>query len=102
MITKEEVLCALDIIERFQYQEKQKIKQLEAESDKRSISILGLDTRSLNCLKSGDITTIGDLLAFDRSELRKFRNIGRKTISNINQKLKDFGIETQDFLRNPY
>src|SRR5574344_1189588 len=95
--TKEEVLKALDIIEKYKEQERQKIKELEVEADKRSILILGLNTRELNSLKAYDIETIGELLDLDRFELRKFRNIGKKGIDNINKKLKDFGIETPDF-----
>jgi DNA-directed RNA polymerase subunit alpha len=95
--TKEEVLKAFDIIEKYKEQELQKIKEIEVEADKRSILILGLNTRELNSLKAYDIETIGELLDLDRFELRKFRNIGKKGIDNINKKLKDFGIETPDF-----
>ena len=59
--------------------------------------ILKLNTRSLNCLRAANIETIGELLSIDRFELRKFRNIGKKGIDDINRKLKDFGIETPDF-----
>lgn len=97
MITKEEVLNAFDIIEKYQEQERQKIKELEVESDKRSILILGLNTRERNGLMAANIKTIGELLSIDRFELRKFRNVGKKTIDGINRKLKDFGIETPDF-----
>ena len=96
-VTKEEVLNALDIIEKYQEQEKQKIKELEVESDKRSILILGLKTRELNGLRAENIKTIGELLSIDIFELRKFRNIGKKGIDDINRKLKDSGIETPDF-----
>lgn len=95
MITKEEVLQAFDIIEKYQEQEKQKIKALE---DQRSILILGLKTRELNCLKAVGIETIGQLLSIDRFYLRKIRNLGMIGIKEINKKLKDLGIETTDFL----
>jgi DNA-directed RNA polymerase subunit alpha len=98
MITKEQVLKAFDIIEKYQEQERQKINELEVEADKRSILILNLNTRELNGLRAEDIKTIGELLAVDRVDLRKYRNIGKKGINNINKKLKDFGIETPDFL----
>lgn len=98
MITKEEVLKALDIIEKYQEQERQKIKELEVDSDKRSISILGLSTREINYLRAAEIKTIGELLSVDRSDLRKCRSIGKKSIININKKLKDFGIDTPEFL----
>ena len=97
MITKKQVLEDFDIIEKYQEQERQNIKNLEVETDKRSILILGLNTRELNSLKNWGIETIGELLALDRFELRLFRNIGKKGINNINKKLKDFGIKTPDF-----
>lgn len=97
MITKEEVLKAFDIIEKYQEQERQKIKELEVESDKRSIYTLGLNTRELNCLRAANIQTIGELLSVDRLELRKYRNLGKKGIIDINKKLKDFGIDTPEF-----
>ena len=97
MITKKEVLNALDIIEKYQEKEKKKIKEIEVESDKRSILILGLKTRELNGLMAKNIKTIGELLSIDKFELRKFRNIGKKGIDDINRKLKDFGIEAPDF-----
>lgn len=97
MITKEQVLEAFDIIEKYQEQERQKIKELEVEADKRSLLILGLNTRELNCLKAAGIETIGELLSFDRFDLRKLRNMGKKGIDDVNKKLKDFGIETPNF-----
>lgn len=97
MITKDEVLKAFEVIEKYKEQERQKIKELEVESDKRSILLLGLKTREINCLKASEIETIGELLAVDRFELRKYRNLGKKGIIDINKKLKDFGIDTDEF-----
>ena len=97
MITKDEVLKALDIIDKYKEQQKQIIKDLEVKEDTRSVLILGLKTREINCLKSAEIQTIGELLAIDRFELRRYRNIGKKGIIDINKKLKDFGIDTPEF-----
>ena len=97
MITKDEVLKALEIIEKYQEQQKQIIKDLEVKEDSRSILILGLNTREINCLKAAEVETIGELLAIDRFKLRRFRNLGKKGIVDINKKLKDFGIDTPEF-----
>ena len=97
MITKDEVLKAFDIIEKYKEQQKQIIKDLEVKEDPRSILILGLNTREINWLKAAEVETIGELLSIDRFELRRYRNIGKKGIIDINKKLKDFGIETPDF-----
>ena len=97
MITKEEVLKAFDLIDKYKEQEKQIIQNLEVKKDPRSFLILGLKTRQINCLKAVEIETIGELLAVDRFELRRYRNIGKKGIVDINKKLKDFGINTPEF-----
>ena len=94
MITKEDVLKAIDIIEEYQQQERRKIKELEITKDTRSILILGLRTREINCLESEGITTIGELLAYDKGNLRRIRNLGEKSFTNIIKKLKDIGIDT--------
>lgn len=98
MITKDEVLKALDLIDKYKEQQKQAIQDLEVKTDNRSILILGLNTREINCLKSAEIETIGELLAVNRFDLRRYRNIGKKGIIDINKKLKDFGIDTPEFL----
>lgn len=98
MITKQEVLQAIEIIEKYKNQELQKIMELEVKADSRSVLILGLNPRELNCLTAAGITTIGELLSFGRSDLRRVRNIGKKTIVGINEKLKCCGIETTPFL----
>jgi len=94
-ITKSDVLRALDIIETYQEQEKSKIYY---KRDKRSIYLLKLSTRNYNCLLANGIETIGELLALDRQELRRFRNVGQKGIENVNIKLKEFGINTSPFI----
>ena len=97
MITKDEVLNALDIIEKYKEQQKKIIQNLEVEADTRSILILGFGTREVNCLKAAEIKTIGELLAVHIHDLRRFRNLGKKGIIDINKKLKDFGINTPEF-----
>ena len=42
-----------------------------------------LSVRVLNCLKSADINTLGELVQFKRSDLFKFRNFGHKSIAEI-------------------
>ena len=102
MITKEQVLEALEVIEKYKIQELSSVKQIEKKTneatDKRSIVCLGLKTRDLNCLKAANVNTVGELLNFDRFELRKIRNLGEKGIIAINKALKDKGIETEEFL----
>jgi DNA-directed RNA polymerase alpha subunit len=98
MITKEQVLEAFNTIEKYKKQEEQQIKEIAAQSDKRSVTILGLNKRELNALSDNRIYTIGELLDLDRQHLKRFRNLGKKSIRNINEKLISFGINTQEFL----
>ena len=42
-----------------------------------------LSVRALNCLKAADVETIGDLVKLNRSELLKFRNFGKKSLTEL-------------------
>ena len=44
---------------------------------------MGLSVRAYNCLKAADIDTFADLVSYSRNELMKFRNFGRKSLSEI-------------------
>ena len=44
---------------------------------------LDLSVRALNCLKSAEIDTLGDLVSFDKNDLLKFRNFGKKSLSEL-------------------
>ncbi len=53
---------------------------------------LELSVRSSNCLKNGNIRTIGELIGKTEDELSKVRNFGKKSLSEIKDKLKDWGL----------
>ena len=55
--------------------------------DNRPIHELDLSIRSENCLLRGGITTIGDLLQRSRDDLLKIRNLGKKSLTEIEEKL---------------
>jgi len=44
---------------------------------------LDLSVRALNCLKAAEIDTLGDLVSFDKNDLLKFRNFGKKSLSEL-------------------
>jgi DNA-directed RNA polymerase subunit alpha len=58
-----------------------------------SLEELDLPVRLTNSLKSGKIETIGDFLSRDKRELLKMKNMGPKSISLVEEKLKEKGIE---------
>jgi DNA-directed RNA polymerase subunit alpha len=44
---------------------------------------LDLSVRALNCLKAADVDTLGELVIFNKSDLLKFRNFGKKSLTEI-------------------
>ena len=56
------------------------------------INEIELSVRSTNCLAGADIATIGELVVMPESEMLKFRNFGKKSLTEIKQKLVDMGL----------
>ena len=46
-----------------------------------------LAVRALNCLKSADVETLGELVVFNKTDLLKFRNFGRKSLTELDELL---------------
>jgi len=81
-------------------QEEQKIEtevDVEAERIKKilltSVDDLELSVRSHNCLKAAEIKTLGDLVRKDESEMLKFRNFGRKSLSELTEIVEVYGLD---------
>lgn len=53
------------------------------------ISAVGLKVRTENWLIANDIKTLGDLAQLSYSELRKFKNFGRKSLDDLQKKLPE-------------
>jgi DNA-directed RNA polymerase subunit alpha len=66
--------------------------ELEEKLD-RSIEELELSVRSFNCLEAAGIKTIRDLVQKSESDMLKYRNFGRKSLSEIKSILKDMGLQ---------
>ena len=54
---------------------------------------LDLSVRALNCLKSADLETLGDLVTIQRSALLKFRNFGKKSLNELEELVKSKGLD---------
>ena len=54
---------------------------------------LDLSVRALNCLKSSDLETHGDLVTIQRSALLKFRNFGKKSLNELEELVKSKGLD---------
>jgi len=62
---------------------------------------MDLSVRALNCLKAADIDTLGELVIFNRNDLLKFRNFGKKSLAEIEELLIDrqlsFGMDVAKY-----
>jgi len=58
---------------------------------------LDLSVRALNCLKAAEVETLGDLVKFNKNDLLKFRNFGKKSLTELDELLEvmnlSFGME---------
>jgi len=54
---------------------------------------MDLSVRALNCLKAADVETLGDLVAFNKNDLLKFRNFGKKSLTELEELVKSKSLE---------
>ncbi len=54
---------------------------------------MDLSVRALNCLKAADVEALGDLVAFNKNDLLKFRNFGKKSLTELEELVKSKGLE---------
>ncbi|MBZ0242990.1 MAG: DNA-directed RNA polymerase subunit alpha [Bacteroidales bacterium] len=54
---------------------------------------LDLSVRALNCLKAADVESLGELVAFNKNDLLKFRNFGKKSLTELEELVKGKGLE---------
>jgi len=54
---------------------------------------LDLSVRALNCLKAADVETLGDLVSYNKNDLLKFRNFGKKSLAELEEMVKGKGLE---------
>lgn len=60
---------------------------------KTKLMDLDLSVRALNCLKAADVETLGDLVTFNKNDLLKFRNFGKKSLTELEELVKIKGLE---------
>ena len=62
---------------------------------------MNLSVRALNCLKAADVETLGDLVQYNKTDLLKFRNFGKKSLSELDDLLESlnlsFGTDTSKY-----
>ena len=62
---------------------------------------MDLSVRALNCLKAAEVDTLGDLVSFNKNDLMKFRNFGKKSLTELEelvmQKDLSFGMDLSKY-----
>ena len=51
-----------------------------------------LSVRALNCLKSAEVETLGELVVFNKTDLLKFRNFGKKSLTELDELLANLNL----------
>jgi len=72
-------------------QEDSKLKKLET-----SIDDLDFSVRAYNCLKRAGVSSLGDLTEKTELEMMKIRNLGKKSLKEVIDKIKDMGLKFRD------
>ncbi|MFA6830717.1 MAG: DNA-directed RNA polymerase subunit alpha [Bacteroidaceae bacterium] len=60
---------------------------------KQKLVEMDLSVRALNCLKAADVETLGDLVQFNKNDLLKFRNFGKKSLSELDELLANLDLQ---------
>ena len=63
---------------------------------------MDLSVRALNCLKAADVETLGELVSFNKNDLLKFRNFGKKSLTELEELVRSknltFGMNVSKYL----
>ena len=59
---------------------------------KTKLSDQDLSVRALNCLKAAEVDTVGDLVRYNRNDLLKFRNFGKKSLTELDDLLASLNL----------
>lgn len=59
---------------------------------KTKLTDMNLSVRALNCLKAANVSTLGELVRYQKSELLKFRNFGKKSLTELDELLEKHGL----------
>ena len=59
---------------------------------KTNLVDMDLSVRALNCLKAADVETLGDLVSYNKTDLLKFRNFGKKSLTELDDLVDNKGL----------
>ena len=74
----------------------EKTEDSKAKALETSIDDLDFSVRAYNCLKRANIHTLQDLISKDESEIMKIRNLGKKSLKEVLDKIKDMNLSLRD------
>lgn len=83
----------------YMYEPEEKIANKKLE---KRIEELDLSVRSLNCLKRAGINTVGELAQKTSEEMMRIRNLGRKSLKEVIQKLHEIGLDLRQSYESEY
>ena len=87
LFSDEKISLEEDIIEEFD-EDTLHMRQLL----KTELTEFGLSVRALNCLKTAEVFTLGELVSFKKSDMLKFRNFGKKSLSELEELIEEKGL----------
>ena len=68
---------------------------------KTKLADMDLSVRALNCLKTAEVVTLGDLVQYNKTDLLRFRNFGKKSLTELDELLESmnlqFGMDTSKY-----
>jgi DNA-directed RNA polymerase subunit alpha len=68
---------------------------------KTKLADMDLSVRALNCLKAADVESLGELVRYNKNDLLKFRNFGKKSLTELEELLEGlhlmFGMEISKY-----
>lgn len=89
------------------YEEKPPVEEFDESSLhmrqllKTKLVDLDLSVRALNCLKAAEVETLGELVKYNRNDLLKFRNFGKKSLAELDELIKTknlvFGMSVEKY-----
>ena len=94
-ILKDHLLLLISFEEEYEEEKKQEVdeeKEHIRHQLRRSVDELELSVRSSNCLQAANIRILGDLVQRTEAEMLKYRNFGRKSLSEISKILEDLSL----------
>lgn len=60
---------------------------------KTKLTDMDLSVRALNCLKAAEVETLGDLVTYTKNDLMKFRNFGKKSLTELEELVDNKGLQ---------